>query len=220
MSQFEMGDACHPAFRPGLEIQLRGRLKKGYTKIEFEIRFAGGSSMRSFFTHLLIHIYRSLRSSPVVAMLMAALLSLAGCQTSRYRAWGKVKPGQTKTSVLEFLGGPDRSIREEGLDRWIYVFYNNDLDNPEWKELQFVHNKVTYIGDRIKPTLTAEQTDEKNEEANREEAERLDKVQRAVDKKLGRISAPAYSPMNDNDDQKINIEAEKRKKAPTFVPVQ
>ena len=176
--------------------------------------------MRSLMNHVQLYIFRFKSRLPVIALLTATLLLFANCQTSRHRAWEKVKPGQTKTSVLESLGGPDRSIREEGLDRWIYVFYNNDLDNPEWKELQFVHNKVTYIGDRIKPTLTAEQTDEKNEEANREEAERLDKIQRANDKKLGRISTPAYSPMNDNDDQKINIEAEKRKKAPTFTPVQ
>ncbi len=153
--------------------------------------------------------------------LLLFVLILSGCQTSRIRAWSDVKQGQTKTTVLESLGGPDRTIREEGLDRWIYVFYKpGDLDNPEWKELQFVNNKVSYIGDRIKAPLTPEQTDEKNEEANREEEARLALIQKANDRRLGRVSGPAYSPLNNNDDQKVNIEAEKRKKAPNFEPVQ
>ena len=177
--------------------------------------------MRSFF-HFLYSRDDGRQAGTNLTRAAVLLISfiMMGCQTSRIRAWDDVKPGQTKTSVLESLGGPDRTIREVGLDRWIYVFYKKgDLDNPEWKELQFVNNKVTYIGDRIKPSLTPEQADEKNEESNRAEDQRLAKIQKANDRKLCRISGPAYSPLNNNDDQLVNVEAEKLKKAPIFEPV-
>ena len=70
-------------------------------------------------------------------------LLLAGCATNLPRALEEIRPGMDKDRVLEIAGNPKQSFRENGQDRWLYQYFNND---KEWKrELIFDDGKVVRV---------------------------------------------------------------------------
>lgn len=92
--------------------------------------------------------------------------ALSGCQTSMVRQFEKVHPGMDKHQVLEAMGSPRASTRLHGKDRWIYVFYEDDIRFE--KEIHFSSGVATYVGGpwTPPPEASAEARDKKVEESN------------------------------------------------------
>ena len=63
-----------------------------------------------------------------------------------------------KSEVIELVGTPQFSNRWKGLDRWKYVFYENN--NKVEKEIQFDNGNVVYVGEILQPAISAEEQDE------------------------------------------------------------
>ena len=55
----------------------------------------------------------------------------------------------TKNHVLDKLGSPFQTQYRDGINYWLYRFFQNGL----WihKEIQLKNNKVTYVGDFMTP---------------------------------------------------------------------
>ncbi len=100
---------------------------------------------------------------PLILVLALSGLSL-GCQTNEIKAFSKVQPGMDKGDVIDIMGSPQHSERWHGRDRWTYVFYHEDSRFE--KEVQFSGGKSLYVGDVVKPAVSAEEQDRINEESN------------------------------------------------------
>lgn len=84
------------------------------------------------------------RSMPFIRLGALALVCLmAGCATSLKENIGKVRVGMEKDQVLDLLGGPMRTRRVQGQDRWTYVYYENQ--NQHQTEFRFRHGQVVKI---------------------------------------------------------------------------
>lgn len=138
-------------------------------------------------------------------LLIAALAPLvnAGCQTSMGTDFQKLKPGMEKAQVLDIMGSPQRTQRWRGLDRWTYIFYDQEL--REEREVHFDQGKASYIGAKHVPTVSAEQQDAINEASNREVEERIRRNREEAARNLenyegeirGTESNPGYVPTFD-----------------------
>lgn len=62
-----------------------------------------------------------------------------------------------KHDVLELLGDPQRKRRIQGTDKWVYIFYDKAMRTE--REIHFVEGNVTYRGEPVKPTVSAEEQD-------------------------------------------------------------
>ncbi len=89
-----------------------------------------------------------------------------GCATTRHQEFTKVKQGMDKQAVLEFAGNPDRTMRWQGKDRWIYDFRIDDFSTDS-QEVHFQEGRVVYIGKAVQPVVPADKQDELNESSNR-----------------------------------------------------
>lgn len=91
---------------------------------------------------------------------------LAGCQTSLVHQFEKLHPGMDKHQVLETMGSPQTSNRLHGKDRWIYVFFEDDIRFE--KEVHFLNGVAIYVGEAWKPAAeaSAEANDKKHDEIN------------------------------------------------------
>lgn len=87
-----------------------------------------------------------------------------GCQTLPQTDFAKVQPGMDKHSVLEIMGSPNSTVRRSGQDRWYYNFYVQN--SPVIKEVRFQEGLAVYSGDQMKPEISAEEQDRRNEESN------------------------------------------------------
>ena len=104
-----------------------------------------------------------------IAFLLLTASILAGCQTARWRDFDKIKTGMNKAEVLDLVGGPDRTRRWQGKDRWTYVFKKPTGESIE--DVHFEEGKVVYSGAPPVPKISAEEQDRLNEETNvREDA--------------------------------------------------
>jgi hypothetical protein len=104
-----------------------------------------------------------------ILALSLALVSASlffGCATTRHQEFTRVKPGMDKQAVLEFAGNPDRTMRYQGKDRWIYDFRLDDY-NTDSQEVHFQEGRVVYIGKAIQPAVSADEQDDLNESSNR-----------------------------------------------------
>lgn len=88
-----------------------------------------------------------------------------GCQTNELKAYDRLKVGMDKGEVIGIMGSPRRSERWQGQDRWTYEFYHQD--QPYSKEIRFSEGKSTYVGEIVKPAVSAEEQDLKNETENK-----------------------------------------------------
>ena len=67
----------------------------------------------------------------------------AGCATPLPVALDRLKVGTEKANVLDTVGSPQRTNRENGVDQWIYVYYRND---KQWtRTVSIVDGKVAKI---------------------------------------------------------------------------
>jgi outer membrane protein assembly factor BamE len=101
---------------------------------------------------------------------LAALISF-GCTINQKKRFDQVQVGMEKDQVLSLMASPQHAERWHGLDRWTYIFYEDELRNE--KEIQFSEGKAIYVGDPVKPAVSADERDRKNEEANREVEKQL-----------------------------------------------
>ena len=85
----------------------------------------------------------------------------------------QVRVGMDKDQVLAIMESPQRTQRWHGQDRWTYIFH----DGTNWvqKEVHFSEGISNYVGDTVKPEVSAADQDSKNEVANAE----VDKTLRA-----------------------------------------
>ncbi len=95
------------------------------------------------------------------------VLLVSGCQTPRYKEFESVRGGMTKGEVLAAVGGPDRTQRWHGRDRWEYTLYGHP-EGDIVREVHFENGKSTYIGPAIKPAISADQQDLMNHQKNRQ----------------------------------------------------
>lgn len=93
-------------------------------------------------------------------ILIAGLL--VGCQTPKLQEYEKINVGIEKHDVLELVGSPNTTERDDGTDRWIYWLYEKDVPVRLTKEVHFKEGVVTYKGDPIPPIISAEQQDSIN----------------------------------------------------------
>lgn len=106
------------------------------------------------------------RTSSKLPLVLLFIFVLSGCQTSRYREFEKIKGGMSKGEVLSAIGGPNRTQRWHGRDRWEYTLYGHP-DGDLVREVHFEDGVSTYIGPAIKPAVSADLQDQINERRNR-----------------------------------------------------
>lgn len=91
---------------------------------------------------------------------------LVGCASNPSRQFEQVRVGMEKNDVLALMDSPQRTQRWHGLDRWTYIYYDNDTRIE--KEVHFADGKAKYVGEVFKPEISAEEQDARNEAANKE----------------------------------------------------
>lgn len=91
-------------------------------------------------------------------------LSLAACQMNPKKQFEKIKTGMDKGQVLELMNSPQQTDRKSGIDRWTYIYYNDEV--REEKQVHFAEGLVTYVGAPVQPAVSAEEQDALNEAAN------------------------------------------------------
>lgn len=99
-------------------------------------------------------------------LVAAAVLFLSACQTRPHKAFESVRGGMSKSEVLAAIGGPVRTQRWQGRDRWQYVFYGHP-EGDLVREVHFENGISTYVGPAIKPAISAENQDRINDSLNR-----------------------------------------------------
>lgn len=108
---------------------------------------------------------------------------VVGCQTSRLKEFETVHGGMSKDQVLELVGGPKRTQRWHGRDRWEYRFYNT-TEGDVIREVHFENGKSTYVGSAIKPAISADEQDllnaVYNHKADAEDTERAQQVRDGI----------------------------------------
>lgn len=78
------------------------------------------------------------------------------------RSFNSLSPGMEKDDVLDIMGSPKTTLRREGKDRWLYVFYDDKIRFE--KEVQFYEGKAVYVGEIWQPSVdqAAASVDAKN----------------------------------------------------------
>lgn len=101
-----------------------------------------------------------------LVLLCLSVMFLSGCTISQKKQFEKVQVGMDKDQVLTLLDSPQRTQRWHGMDRWTYIFYEQDFRFE--KEIHFDEGNAKYVGDVYKPEISADEQDKKNEAANLE----------------------------------------------------
>jgi hypothetical protein len=91
-------------------------------------------------------------------------LTLSACVTPAKKDFDKIQPGMYKFDVVDIMGVPDATYRRDGNDRWIFRYFENNQNMT--KEVHFNESKVIYSGDPVKPEVSADEQDKRNEQAN------------------------------------------------------
>lgn len=74
-----------------------------------------------------------------------SLLSLVACSTPMIDRFSKIELGMDKTDVLDELGSPNRTFRQDQQDIWIYSFQTDN--SVEQREVSFKNEFVSYVGE-------------------------------------------------------------------------
>ena len=71
-------------------------------------------------------------------------LGLVGCASNSIpSALDRLRPGMDKPAVLDRVGNPTRTYRENGQDHWQYVYFRNDR---EWtRDITFEDGKILKV---------------------------------------------------------------------------
>lgn len=118
-----------------------------------------------------------------------ACLFLISCQTNMARQFEKIKTGDDKDTVLDYLGSPRHVTRMPSEDRWYYTYYNDDVRYQ--KEVHFKNGLVVYAGEKQKakpehdPVLIDNKNAEINAKFNAEEEKRKEDSKNAYKDYLG-----------------------------------
>lgn len=139
-------------------------------------------------------------------IILSALFICGACTISQKNRFEDVKVGMEKTDVLLLLDSPQISRRWHGMDRWTYIFWEDNVRYE--KEVHFQDGKAAYVGETYKPELSAEERDKKNEQENLE----VEKLAQSR-KEEARKSYIQYQEETQGTDQKIRY-------VPEFKPVQ
>lgn len=94
------------------------------------------------------------------------MLFLSGCAYNQKKQFEAVQVGMEKGQVLEIMDSPQRTQRWHGMDRWTYIFYENDQRIE--KEVHFAEGKANYVGEVFQPKISAVEQDQINEQSNLE----------------------------------------------------
>lgn len=84
-----------------------------------------------------------------IFLLIGSSFFLIGCQTNMLKEFERITPGMEKHDVLAHMGSPMTSLRLHGRDRWIYIFYADQLRFE--KEVHFYDGSVIYVGEKWEP---------------------------------------------------------------------
>lgn len=139
------------------------------------------------------------------ALLCFFVVFTAACQSMPSKQFTKLKTGMDKDDVLQIMGSPDRTQRWQGMDRWTYKVWESDTS--ELKEVHFSEGIAVYVGEFVKPEISADEQDKINEESNQKLEEQL--AARKIE--------------NQKQYQKYEQEvrgSESVRRVPRFVPVQ
>ena len=98
-------------------------------------------------------------------LLLPLCFLMLGCATDMKEQFGRIKVGMEKDEVLSLMDSPQRTQRWHGMDRWTYIFY--DENQRLEKEVHFADGKANYVGDHQAPALSAEERDARNEAENK-----------------------------------------------------
>jgi outer membrane protein assembly factor BamE (lipoprotein component of BamABCDE complex) len=142
-------------------------------------------------------------ANPIVLLVAANIICLVGCQTARQNEFKDVQVGMNKNAVLAAAGNPNVARRWKGMDRWIYKF-----EGAETREVHFLDGKAVYVGDEVKPPVSASEQDHLNEASNTKESQRVDSETASSRAESARIADPTPT----TDEERIKV-------APTFVPI-
>ncbi|CAN5594632.1 hypothetical protein BH10BDE1_BH10BDE1_31410 [soil metagenome] len=119
---------------------------------------------------------------------------VVGCQSSRLKEFETVRGGMSKDQVIELVGGPIRTQRWHGRDRWEYRFYNTS-EGDVIREVHFEAGKSTYVGSAIKPAISADEQDRLNAMYNhKSDAEDSEHAQQSRDG----ITIQRFQPVNED----------------------
>lgn len=92
--------------------------------------------------------------------------ALLACTTNMREQFQRVQVGMEKDEVLALMDSPQRTQRWHGMDRWTYIFY--DENHRQEKEVHFSQGRANYVGDTYKPEISAEERDARNEASNKQ----------------------------------------------------
>ena len=115
--------------------------------------------------------YPNFMSRIVAPLGLILSLCLGACQSSRVKEFEQVHSGMSKSEVLSAIGGPVRTQRWHGRDRWEYRMYgslNGEAAKEIVREVHFEDGKATYVGNAIKPAISADEQDRLNENYSRD----------------------------------------------------
>lgn len=98
----------------------------------------------------------------IICSLFFIFIFLQGCASRPLQQFEKIKQGMEKGTVLDLIGSPQFTKRSLGLDRWTYIFYQDDIKIT--KEVHFDQGTVTYVGDVQQPIISADEQDQINKE--------------------------------------------------------
>lgn len=103
-------------------------------------------------------------------LIFLLILWLVACATSLHKAIREIELGMDKSEVVERLGSPSRTNRNQGTDKWIYI-YNAD-GHKRASEIHFRDSKVIYRGPSKKGTMSQEIEDSSNYKEYKESIEK------------------------------------------------
>lgn len=107
---------------------------------------------------------------------LICFLGLVGCSTTSVSsALDRLRPGMDKPTVLDRVGNPSRTFRENGQDHWIYVYYRNDR---EW-----MRNVIFEDGKILRVARGVAKDPNVKELQNAESMEEYEKKARAMQRK-------------------------------------
>jgi outer membrane protein assembly factor BamE (lipoprotein component of BamABCDE complex) len=89
---------------------------------------------------------------------------LSSCASSYKESFDSIEVGMEKFEVIEKMDSPYHVYRQKGIDKWKYVYYEDDKRHEKF--VHFDNGRVIYKGDYIPPTSDAKVEDQKNAEEN------------------------------------------------------
>lgn len=140
-----------------------------------------------------------------IAAVLTSLFIMVGCQTTPLAQYKQVRVGMEKFEVLELMGSPQRNIRASGVDKWTYIFY--DQSRRYQREVHFKNDRAIYVGEPVKPKVSAEQTDSINERVNKN-------IEQQNERQRLEVIPGQKSPASENGSSPIKVPVEELLNAP------